>query len=147
MKPSALVVLLLGLTSNTAWAKSVEDLPNTQVYDSCSEGPRVWHVICKASEGHHKRSALEEKLLDELFQYFGYVASAYTHVLEDLPMDSPQQKAMIAEQKAYLDGMDDCGNDLKCILRAEKRRLDELNALRRKLEKPLPDAEMQRLTK
>ncbi|MBU2755409.1 hypothetical protein MQE22_11750 [Acidithiobacillus sp. YTS05] len=62
-------------------------------------------------------------------------------------MDSPQQKAMIAEQKAYLDRRDDCGNDLKCILRAEKRRLDELNALRRKLEKPLPDAEMQRLTK
>lgn len=131
-------------------AKTVDDLPYTQINDQCP--PPVSQGIARPAEkvicdAVHATPDDYEGISAKMTQYDMYVISSYGHLLSDLPMDSPAQAQVIAEQKRYLEQRDACGKNYQCILQMEKKRLDELNAQRKPLERPLPTDEIERLTK
>ncbi|WP_414040872.1 hypothetical protein ACJU26_01880 [Acidithiobacillus sp. M4-SHS-6] len=142
------IFISITLTGGAA-AKSVGDLPYTGVME-CGTTPAQYQalrpaekVICNAVDAtpddYYGISA-------HMIQYDMFVTSSYGHLLSDLPMDSPAQAQVIAEQKRYLEQRDACGKNYQCILQTEKKRLAELNAQRKPLERPLPTDEIERLT-
>lgn len=100
-----------------------------------NQGPAA-KAICNKSRD--KTPAGEKKLGIEALRNDMYVAGAYHYVASLLPQGSPQQKALIEAQARYYDERDACGQDLKCILRVEKERHQQLHRQRDALEQPLP---------
>ncbi|MHB1532710.1 lysozyme inhibitor LprI family protein [Acidithiobacillus sp.] len=71
------------------------------------------------------------------------VVALYWRALQNTAPRSPEQKKIISEQEAYLRQRDACGKDALCILRLMEVRRKALYALTQRLQRELPDTQIQ----
>ncbi len=102
-------------------------------------------AICQA-EHSVKRGSAADKLVNEAAQLAGQTYGGYVRLVRNLPRGSAVQQRVIAEQKAFLEERDRCGQDIRCMVRVEKARLEVLLDLRRQTEVAFPFDAMERMT-